>query len=37
MQTTFIIFRHGETDWNREHRSMDKKDNLTRFLVVARQ
>lgn len=26
MRTELIIFRHGETDWNREHRAMGKTD-----------
>lgn len=26
MTTRFIIFRHGQTDWNTEHRSMGRKD-----------
>lgn len=26
MKTELIIFRHGETDWNREHRSMGTTD-----------
>jgi broad specificity phosphatase PhoE len=26
MNTELIIFRHGQTDWNREHRSMGKTD-----------